>query len=288
MSRRSIIKNTAKVGKLTLLSRVFGLVRELLSAKYLGADVMADAFKVAFAIPNSFRKIFAEGALSAAFVPAIVRTLGSGGKKDANGLMSLAFIFFEGLVLILCAFCMFRSDLAIDWIAPGFSNLQYENAVALLKILMPFIFFLSSSALLAGALQSINSFFVPAISPFILNVVFIIGLIACLFGKLPVSVLCYAILFGGLIQLVLHIIAYLRAGFSFGSFNKRIICDFGRLLISFFVCCLSRCRFIMSASISESLSSISAFCFKLFKNISSSNGFFTSSLTLTCCTSENS
>ncbi len=219
LHKNFIIKKTIEVGSSTLLSRFFGIIREGLSVVYLGAGVWSDAFFTAFKIPNSLRKIFAEGALSAAFIPTLVHVVRQRDKEQANSLMSLAFVVFEGLVLLLCALVMCKADTVVSLIAPGFSQEKVALAVPLLRILMPFIFFLSSSALLAGALQSVGHFFVPAFSPVMLNIVFITGLIICWSFNLPVAYLCFFILCGGFIQFLGHFIAYRNEGFAFGAIN---------------------------------------------------------------------
>src|SRR5258708_10735980 len=163
LSQKTILKKTIQVGSSTLLSRFFGIVREILMVRYLGAGGLSDAFLTAYKFPNSLRKIFAEGALSAAFIPTVVQTLKHGDKNAIAGLMSLAFLVFEGTVLALCALIMKHAEQVIGFIAPGFSEQQIIQTIPMVHILMPFIFFISSSALLAGALQAVGHFFIPAI-----------------------------------------------------------------------------------------------------------------------------
>ena len=152
LSKRSIIRKTMQVGGSTLMSRVLGIIREVLMVRYLGAGAMADAFITAWKIPNSLRKIFAEGALSAAFTPTMVKLIKEDKKDAANGLMSLGFLFFEGIVLALCTIVIITAPTVVWLMAPGFSPEQVARTVPFLRILMPFIFFISISALLAGAL----------------------------------------------------------------------------------------------------------------------------------------
>lgn len=239
MSKTSILKKTVEVASSTLLSRILGIARELLSATYLGAGVVSDAFLTAFKIPNTLRKIFAEGALSAAFIPTLVHVVRQQNREQANSLMALSFVVFEGMVLLLCAVAMWQADFIIHLIAPGFSPEKVAIAVPLLRILMPLIFFLSSSALLAGALQSVGHFFVPAFSPVLLNIVFIAGLLICWLNNLPVTYLCFFILFGGFVQCVGHIIAYYRLGFGFGPFTRQAWADVGSVMSKFLLGSLS-------------------------------------------------
>ncbi len=240
LDKKSILKKTVQVASSTLLSRFFGIIRVFLLGRFLGSGALADTFFTAFTIPNSFRKIFAEGALSAAFTPKLVALIRKD-KDQAHSLLSLGFIVFEGLVLLLCVFVILKAHFVLNLIVPGFSSEQIDRAVPLLRILMPFILFLSSSALLAGALQAIGHFFIPAFSPVLLNIVFIIGLLTCLTFGLSVEVLCFFILLGGLLQFIAHLITYTRLHFAFGPINRTAWKNLGSVLIKFIPCfiCMS-------------------------------------------------
>lgn len=235
-SKKTILKKTIEVGGFTFLSRVLGIVREVLMVQYLGASAISDVFLTAYKIPNSLRKVFAEGALSAAFIPTLVGTMHAKGKTGVKGLMSLGFIVFEGMVVALCALVIARAETVIWFIAPGFSAYQVQQAIPILQVVMPFIFFISSSALIAGALQAVGHFFVPAISPALLNVVFISALLICLVFNLPVIYLCWFILGGGLLMFIMHLIAYTHLHFNFGSFGKEDIKRFGAVFLKFILC----------------------------------------------------
>ncbi len=239
LSKQSIIHKTIQVGGSTLGSRVLGIIREILMVRYLGAGAVADAFITAWKIPNSLRKIFAEGALSAAFIPTLVKLVKEGKRDDANGLISLGFLVFEGIVLILCIIVILTAPTVVWFMAPGFSQEEIAQAVPYLRILMPFIFFISSSSLLAGALQSVNHFFVPAFSPILLNVVFIASLTLCLINKLPVEYLCFFILCGGCLQFLWHIATFFRLQFSFGVISSRVKQIFSSVFVKFGNCLLS-------------------------------------------------
>jgi putative peptidoglycan lipid II flippase len=179
LSKKAIVYKTMQIATVTLLSRLFGIVREFLMVSYLGAGATSDAFIAAFRIPNSLRKIFAEGALSATFIPTLVKTMRDHGQESANRLMTLGFLVFEGIVMLICMVAMWKADAVIHFVAPGFSPQQTAEAIPLLRFLMPFILFISSGALLAGALQSAGKFLIPALAPVALNVVLIIGLATC-------------------------------------------------------------------------------------------------------------
>lgn len=283
--KKNLISKTVQVGASTLLSRLFGLVRELLTSKYLGVSEMADAFLTAFKIPNSMRKIFAEGALSAACVPTFVKVLKNESQKEASSLMSLAFLFFEGLLILFCGLIFWQADAVIRLIAPGWyctdgavmvsssmpfigfimewfapawycltpSAGQAYQAILYLRILISFIIFLSSSALLAGALQAVNHFFIPSFAPVFLNIVFISGLLACLKFGLTIQWLCVAILFGGFLQFLLHAIVYFRLNFTFGTIDKKSLNHFKQIMIKFLPCLVSMSILELNLFMSTSL-----------------------------------
>lgn len=236
LNKKSILKKTIEVGGSTFASRCLGIIREILLVRFLGASALSDAFLTAFKIPNSLRKIFAEGALSAAFIPTIVQTVRKQGREAVNSLMSLAFIVFEGIVLFLCVLTSMYAHNVIRFIAPGFSEQQIADAVPLLKILMPFIFFISSSALLAGALQSVGHFFIPAFGPVLLNIVFITGLLFCLGYNLPIEILCWFILFGGFLLFVAHLVTYFKHHFKFSPIKREDVKLFGTVFAKFAAC----------------------------------------------------
>jgi putative peptidoglycan lipid II flippase len=235
-SQNKILKKTIEVGGSTLVSRFFGIVREVLTVRYLGASDLSDAFLTAYKIPNSLRKFFAEGALSAAFTPTIVTTIKHDNKQAIAGLMSLAFLVFEGMVLVLCFLIITYAKEIIQFIAPGFSIAQVTSAVPMLHILMPFIFFISSSALLGGALHAIGHFFIPAIAPIIVNVIFITGICICLFFNLPVTTLCWFVVLAGFIHFIVHLIVYFKFHFSFGKITHKDLSIFARVMGKFLLC----------------------------------------------------
>jgi putative peptidoglycan lipid II flippase len=249
LSKQSIVRKTLQVGISTLGSRLLGIVREILTVSYLGAGVDADAFITAWKIPNSLRKVFAEGALSVAFIPTLVELVKKGRRDEANGLMTLGFIFFEGLVLLICILVIFFPLQVVRFLAPGFSELQIAKAAPCLAVLMPFILFISSSSLFSGALQAVNHFFIPAIAPVLLNLVFIAALLICLANGLPVTFLCYCILFGGFLQFLLHLVIFWRLDFSFGSITKNVRVTFKKVLILFCNCLPSMSMMELSLAI---------------------------------------
>lgn len=238
-TRKGILKKAAQVGASSMLSKIFGMVRDLMLANFLGVGVMSDAFIIAFKLPNSLRKIFAEGAMSASMVPSVVETIRKKGVHAINKLMSLAFLVFEGALIAICFWAMWKASFVIKLCAPGFSPEKTVFCAKLLQIMMPFVFFISSSALLAGPLQAIGRFFVPAISQVLINLVFIAGMVICAFFGWKIEVYCFFVLFAGLLQFIMHIFAYLKAGFSFEKYDNETKQSFWHVMRKFFPCLFS-------------------------------------------------
>lgn len=233
LTKKSIIKKTIQVGITTFFSRILGLTRVMFQGRYLGYGAMADAFTTAWKFPNSLRKIFAEGALSAAFVPIIVGIIKKKEIKEANSFMTLSFLMIEGFLILLCLTLFIFADFFIGITTPGFSTEQVRYVVPAFKILISFIIFVSSSALLAGALQASHHFFVPAFAPILINIVFISAFILGIYYHLPLEYVCYMILFGGLLSFALHLFTYFKLNFSFGSIDKQAFVNFKTLMVTF-------------------------------------------------------
>ncbi|MBU1007644.1 murein biosynthesis integral membrane protein MurJ [Candidatus Dependentiae bacterium] len=236
MQKRSILRKTFNFGAFTLLSRLLAFPRVFLQLKFLGTGALADAFIAAFKLPNFFRRIFAEGALSAAFIPSYVQLTKKKNHKTANGTMSLAFLFFEGIVLLLCVFVFFFPEIVLKLVTPGFSAKQISYAVPLLQILFPLLFFISSSALLSGALQAKDHFFAQSFGPVLHNIAYVGTLIFCLMYHQTPTILAVGILVGGSLVFILHVTLYLSYHFTFGTITQEARREFKNILKKFLPC----------------------------------------------------
>jgi putative peptidoglycan lipid II flippase len=235
-TQKTIVQKTALVSISTMASRLLGIVRETLLIRYLGATMVADAFLTAFKIPNTLRKAFAEGALSAAFVPALTSYMHINDKRAIGGLVAMTLLVFEFLVLLLCLGGIIYAKPIITCIAPGFDPEKIIIASTCLRIVMPFILFISMSALFAGVLQANGRFMIPALGPVLWNC-FVIGtLIACIWFSFPVTILCWGILMGGIAQFILHVYAYIQAGFGLGSITKQNVHTVSLIIVRFLLC----------------------------------------------------
>src|SRR3954471_3856638 len=175
----ALLRSVATVGSYTLVSRIFGFIRDILTAAILGAGPVADAFFVAQRLPNLFRSLFAEGAFSAAFVPLASGALAEGGKPALRAFAEEAFsVLFAALFL----FVLF-GEILMPWlmrlIAPGFvaETGKFDLVVTLTRITFPYLLFISLTALQGGLLNTLDRFAAPAATPILLNLFLIAGLL---------------------------------------------------------------------------------------------------------------
>ena len=198
-----------------MVSRVLGFVRDFFIARAFGAGLLTDAFFVAFRIPNLLRRLFAEGAFSQAFVPILAEHKNRDGIEATRALIDrVATLLFLALV-VTAALGMALAPLIVYLSAPGFAAEpdKFAVTVQLLRITFPYIVFISLVALAAGMLNTWNRFSVPALTPALLNVSFIVG--AAFFAGYfdpPVLVLAWAVFAGGLLQLAFQVPFLVRLG----------------------------------------------------------------------------
>lgn len=172
----SLVKSTATIGFYTLLSRILGFVRDVTIASSLGASFRSDAFFVAFKLPNYLRRLFAEGAFNSAFVPQFSGMLAVEGADKAKQFASEAMSFLVLILVIVTGlFMLFMPQLMVV-LAPGFSDdpQKFTLTVALTRITMPYILFISLVSLLGGVLNSSDKFAAVAATPVIMNLCLII------------------------------------------------------------------------------------------------------------------
>ena len=174
----NLLSSTSVFGFYTLLSRVLGYIRDILIAIFLGTGVLADAFFVAFRLPNTFRRLFAEGTFNAAFIPSYSQEKLMGenvGKKFADEVFSFLLFILIFLILIVEIFTPFLVYL----IAPGFYDdpEKFDLATEFTRITFPFLLFVSLSSLLSGILNTNNKFAAAAAAPIVLNVVLILSML---------------------------------------------------------------------------------------------------------------
>lgn len=210
------MKAAGLVGLLTLASRVLGMLRDVVSARQFGTGWEWDAFVYAFMLPNFFRRLVGEGALSSAFIPVYNETLTKEGEERAsyfaNAIMTLWALGISAFIVIIevCIHFLLQSDLLSPRIALSFG---------LLRVLFPYLLFVSLYALAMGILNSHKHFLSPAIAPILLNIFWIGGIIWVCYAKSTAVLQLYwlagILLFAGSLQLLIQLPALRRAGFRY-------------------------------------------------------------------------
>lgn len=187
----------------TLASRILGLVREMLTAALFGATRKLDAFYVAYTLANLSRQLLAEGALSASFVPVFSRVLENKDKETAQNLarQALTVLLLAGVFVVTVGIIL--APVLVGIMAPGFAAEERVLAVSLTRIMFPFLLFVSVGALAMGVLNSMGSFFVPAVAPALSNMAYILFLIATM-KNLTIWNLSAAVLIGGVCHMLLQ------------------------------------------------------------------------------------
>ena len=213
----ALLRSVATVGSYTLLSRVFGFVRDVLTAAILGAGPVADAFFVAQRLPNLFRSLFAEGAFSAAFVPLFAGTLAERGRAAARLFADEAFavLLFALAVFVILGEILMPALMRV--VAPGFDRDpgKFALLVTLTRITFPYLLFISLVALQAGILNSVDRFAAAAATPILLNVFLIAALLLMTrFGWTDGRALAAAVTLAGLAQFLWLLASCARAGLA--------------------------------------------------------------------------
>ena len=218
-----LVRSAGIVSVAIALSRVTGLVRESVMARYFGAGLIYDAFSVGFRIPNLTRDLFAEGALSSAFVPIFTRYLTTKGKAEARELYNLVATGLIVIVGLLCVLGMLFSPQLVELFASPFHRVpgKFELAVTLTRIMFPFLLLVALAAQAMGVLNATGQFGVPAMSSTFFN----IGSVTCglilgfllgpRLGISPIEGMAYGVVFGGALQLGFQIPSLVRKGFAF-------------------------------------------------------------------------
>ncbi len=200
---------------MTFLSRILGFIRDVIFARFLGADAATDAFFVAFKIPNFFRRLFAEGAFMQAFVPVLSEYKEHGGHIALKHFINRTAGSLALILMLVTVIGVVAAPLFIMAFAPGFSwhGSSYELAVQLLRITFPYLFFIASTAFAAGILNTHGQFAIPAITPVLLNICLISAAIWFAPGlDEPVVALAWGVFIAGAVQLAFQFPALWRLG----------------------------------------------------------------------------
>ncbi len=213
MAKKSLFKSTSTVGGMTLISRVLGFVRDMVIAQNFGASAGADAFFVAFKIPNFLRRLFAEGAFAQAFVPVLAEYKTQREHGEVKAFIAAVFGTLGGVLVLVTVLGVLGAGGLIAVFAPGFYDEpeKYALATEMLRFTFPYLLFISLTAFAGAVLNTYDRFAVPAFTPVLLNLSLIgmaLGIAPLL--DVPVMALAWGVLLAGIVQFLFQI-PYLRA-----------------------------------------------------------------------------
>ena len=239
--KTSVARSAAIMGIATFLSRIAGLVREQTFAYLFGAGKWTDAFNVAFKIPNLLRDLFAEGAMSAAFVPTFNSILQKEGEEKAFRLTNLTFCAILIIVGTLTALGMILSPYIVQILAPQFINdaEKFNVTVTMTRIMFPFLLVISWAAISMGMLNSLGEFFIPSVAPVFLNLSMILsGWLICplavKFNMPSITGMAIGAMLGGILQFTVQLPSLIKKGWKFFwclDFKDPGIKKIGKLMI---------------------------------------------------------
>jgi putative peptidoglycan lipid II flippase len=223
--KKKITKAAGILTAATMVSRIAGLVRDMIVAAVFGAGLVTDAFFVAFTIPNLLRKFFAEGSLTAAFVPTFTDVLHQEGTEEARQVVRVCWTLLLLVLACVTLIGILSSPWLVKLIGYGFSGSAGKLALTdlLNKLMFPYIFFVSLVALFAGVLNVSGHFLLPALSPVVLNLSMIAtALVLAPKMEQPITALAFGVLIGGALQFAMQIPVLYRFGYDLRlDFNFR-------------------------------------------------------------------
>lgn len=212
---QKLIKSTAMVGGLTLISRILGFIRDIVIANLFGAGASTDAFLIAFKIPNFMRRLFAEGAFSQAFIPVLSEYKTQHEPAEVKQLVDHVAGNLGSVLLLVTIVGILGAPLLVMIFAPGFYQQpeKYEMTVAMLEITFPYLLLIALTAFAGGVLNTYGRFAVPALTPVLLNICMIgAALWFTPFFDLPIMVLAWSVLLAGVLQLLFQLPFLARLG----------------------------------------------------------------------------
>ena len=213
-----ILKATAIVGGSTFVSRVFGYIRDMVVASFFGTGMAADAFFVAFRLPNLLRRLIGEGSMTVSFIPVFTDYVKQGDKEETARFLASCLSLLVCLLLMVTAAGVLAAPWLVRVIAPGFAKYpeKFALTISLTRVVFPYIFFISLVAFSMGILNTYRVFFPPAFSPVLLNVS-MIGSVLLLYKLFhpPIYALAIGVLFGGVLQLGFQVPFLVKRGVRF-------------------------------------------------------------------------
>jgi putative peptidoglycan lipid II flippase len=212
----NLLKTLATISGMTMLSRITGLIRDVLINGFFGATGATDAYFAAMRIPNFFRRLFAEGAFSQAFVPILAEYKNQKGEQGTKDLVDHVATILVWALLLTCVLGVLGAPVLVYMFASGFAVNpdKFELTVVMTRIMFPYIGFISLVALASGVLNTWREFRVPAFTPVLLNLCSIAASLYLLVGHMaqPIYALAIAVFVGGVLQLLIQIPALIKIG----------------------------------------------------------------------------
>jgi len=220
----NLVKSIATVGNYTILSRIVGFFRDKLMAMYIGPGPVMDALSVAIKIPSFFRRLFAEGAFNAAFIPLFSSVLTNGGKKEARTYAEEIMAWLITLIIIVIVIFEIFMPTIMQYLAYGFRSTpdRMELAITLTRITMPYLLLISLTALYGGILNSLDKFVSAASSPAAGNTFLVLAIFTCRHSIAEGASIAWIILISGTIQLLWVLIPASKEGLSLRPLLPRI------------------------------------------------------------------
>ncbi len=222
---RQIARSAITIGMGTFLSRILGFFRDMVIASFFGTGMAADAFFVAFRIPNLWRRLVGEGSLTISFIPVYTEYLTRHSKEETRKVTHVAFTLSGVILLILTVLGMVFASAVVRVVAPGFIQIpeKFELTVTLNRLIFPYLFFMGLFALCMGILNSYRHFFAPAFAPVFLNISILLSVFLFYHAfDVPVMTLALGVLAGGVVQFLFQIPFLLKRGVTFRfNFNFR-------------------------------------------------------------------
>jgi putative peptidoglycan lipid II flippase len=208
----SLVRHGTILSLLTLVSRILGLLREMVKARFLGTTALSDAFSVAFLLPNLFRRLFAEGSISVAFIPTFKEFLLEKNQEKTREFLSCMFTFLTFFVTLMVCACILAAPLLVQI----FGIEEYDETVLLTRIMFPFLGFISLAALFQGVLNSLHIFTPSGLAPILLNIITILcAYILSPFTANPARAMAIGILIGGFLEAAIQLPFVLKKGQTF-------------------------------------------------------------------------
>ena len=212
LSAGTLVRQGSTLSLLTLFSRILGLLREMTKASFLGTTALSDAFSVAFLLPNLFRRLFAEGSISVAFIPTFKEYLLGKDKEKTREFLSCIFTFLTFFVTLM----VMVGILVSPWLIRFFGLEEFDETVFLTRIMFPFLAFMSLAALFQGVLNSFHVFTPSGFAPILLNIVTIL----CAYGlspftQNPARAMAAGVIIGGFLSAAIQFPFVLKQGQSF-------------------------------------------------------------------------